>query len=292
MTVATAAVFLFCSSVSFSSEMIKVKDMNGRIVSVPANPSRIIGLSASIVEIVYDLGKGNLLVGAVSYSDFPEEAKRLPRVGSYSKPDLEKIISLKPDLCIAMKDGNPEESVKRMDSLGIPVFAVDTASLSGIYQGISAIGDLLDRKMEAEGLIVAMRSKISAVEKRVSSFKERPGVVFEVNEEPLILAGKNTFIDEMIKTAGGVNLVSQGVDYPRLTKEKAVSMMPEIIIISGMTEETRKKTWWSEFKDIPAVKNRKIHRVSPDIFLRPTPRIADCIQKLSWIIHPDNNQPE
>lgn len=290
MTVALAAVFLFLTpSVSLAQEMHVLKDIIGRSVLVPKNPLRIVGLSASVVEIIYDLGKGELLVGAVSHSDFPEKAKTLPRIGSYNKPELEKILSLKPDLCIAMKDGNPEDSINRMEALGISVFAVDTSSLEGIYQSISALGRLLDRDMAAENLIYSMKKKIGLVEKRVSAIKIKPGIVFEVNEEPLIMAGKGTFIDEMIRIAGGINLVNQGADYPRLTKEKAVSMMPEVIIISGMVEETRKRTWWLDFKHVPAVKNDRIHNVSPDVFLRPTPRIADCIQELAGIIHPENN---
>lgn len=288
MTVAIAAVFLFSPHLASSSEeKIEYKDTQGRKMFLPADPKRVIGLSASIIEIVYDLGKGDILIGAVSYSDFPEQARSLPRVGSYSKPDLEKIVSLKPDLCIAMKDGNPEDSVKRIESFGIPVFVVDTSGLDGIYQAISALGIILNAESAADKITKSTKNRISLVQEKINKAGISPGVVFEVNEEPLILAGTGTFIDEMIKLAGGRNLISGGVDYPRLSREKAVSAMPDIIIISGMVEEKRTSTWWQKFSYVPAVKNRRIHHVSPDVFLRPTPRIAGCIEELAKIIHPE-----
>lgn len=288
MLVAIVAAFLCLSlPVHASDEKVRVKDIAGRKISIPVNPKRIIGLSASIVEIVYDLGKGDLLVGAVSHSDFPEDAQKLPVVGSYNRPDHEKILSLGPDLCIAMMDGNPEDSVSRIEKLGIPVFVVDTSGLNGIYQSVYALGNILDAASRADMITKSMKNRIASVQEKVQKAGKRPGVIFEVNEEPLIVAGRGNFIDEMITIAGGVNVAGDAVEYPRISREKAVSAMPEVIIISGMVEEKRNKIWWTGFRNIPAVKNGRIHTVSPDIFLRPTPRIVDCIEKLAKFIHPE-----
>ncbi len=286
--VALVAAFLCLSlPVHASDEKICVKDIAGRKIYIPVNPKRIIGLSASIVEIVYDLGKGDLLVGAVSHSDFPADAQKLPVVGSYNKPDHEKILSLGPDLCIAMMDGNPEDSVSRIEKLGIPVFVVDTSGLNGIYQSVYALGNILDAASRADMITKSMKNRIASVQEKVQKAGKRPGVIFEVNEEPLIVAGSGNFIDEMITIAGGVNVAGDAVEYPRISREKAVSAMPDVIIISGMVEEKRNRIWWTGFRNIPAVKNGRIHTVSPDIFLRPTPRIVDCIEKLARFIHPE-----
>lgn len=294
MTAVFAAVFLFSphkaaaldSHASSPDGMIQRRDMAGRNILLPASPERVVGLSASIIEIIFELGKGSKIVGAVSHSDYPEEAKTLPVLGPYSKPDLEKLVAIKPDLCIAMKDGNPEDSVRMIESFGIPVFVVDTSCLSGIYEAIFSIGQILGAEAEASRIKKSMETKISYVREKVLKAK-RPGVVFEVNSEPLILAGKGTFIDEMINLAGGTNLIRQGADYPRLSREKAVVLMPEVVIISGMVEEKRTRAWWRNFSYVPAVKNNRIYHVSPDVFLRPTPRMAGCIEELAKIMHPE-----
>lgn len=294
MAAVFAAVFLFSQSraaaldnhASLADGMISRRDMAGRNIILPARPERVVGLSASIIEIIYELGKGSRIVGAVSHSDYPEEAKNLPVLGPYSKPDLEKLVAIKPDLCIAMKDGNPEDSVRMIESFGIPVFVVDTSCLAGIYEAITSIGQVLGAESEASGIKESMKKRISSVQERILNAK-RPGVVFEVNSEPLILAGKGTFIDEMINLAGGTNLIREGSDYPRLSREKAVVLMPEVIIISGMVVEKRTRDWWRNFSYVPAVKNERIYHVSPDVFLRPTPRMAGCIEELAKIMHPE-----
>lgn len=278
----------FCQKDATAAYSKSITDMAGRRVEIPENPTKIIGLSASIVEILFCLGKGSSLAGAVSYSDYPEEAKMIPRVGSYNKPDLERIIAMKPDLCIAMKDGNPEESIRKIEKLGISVLVVDTSTIDGIYRSIELLGDALGKKSEAEKTTKTMKDKIESVGKMIGKNGKRPRIIFEVNQEPLILAGKNTFIDEMISLAGGDNAVHDGPDYPRMTREMAVSLMPDVIIISGMVNEAPRNTWWQGYKNVPAVKNNRIHNVSPDAFLRPTPRVADCITDLASLIHKEN----
>ena len=107
-----------------------VKDQLGREVSLPDDPKRIVSLAPSITEMIYALGRDNHLKGATQFSDFPKEAKKLPKVGSYVRLDLEKIVALRPDLCLATKDGNPGEVAKRLESLKIPVYAVDPRNLA------------------------------------------------------------------------------------------------------------------------------------------------------------------
>ena len=119
-----------------------VTDQLGRQVTVPDKPQRVVSLAPSITEIVFALNQGHRLQGVTTYSDFPPEALKLPRVGSYVHLDLEKIVSLKPDLCIAIKDGNPRLIAQRLESLRIPVYAVDPDNLKTIMKTVTEIGTL------------------------------------------------------------------------------------------------------------------------------------------------------
>jgi len=126
-----------------------VTDLLGRELVVTSRPERIIALAPSITEIVFALKQGKRLVGVTQYSDYPEAASHLPKVGSYVNLDLERIVSLRPDLCIGVKDGNPKDVVSRLDDLGIPVYVVNPKGLDSVMQTLTAIGDLLNVQAEA-----------------------------------------------------------------------------------------------------------------------------------------------
>ncbi len=117
-------VAVFCAP-TFHSSAKTVKDQLGRNISVPANPRRIVSLAPSITEIVFALEQAHRLVGVTRYSDYPSEAAKLPKVGSYVRLDIERIVALNPDLCIATQDGNPKAIIDRLASLKIPVYVVN-----------------------------------------------------------------------------------------------------------------------------------------------------------------------
>ena len=111
-----------CGQVAYSAEGIAVTDLLGRNMVIPEDPQRVVALAPNITEIVFALGEGHRLAGVTTYSDYPAEAKRIQKVGSYVHLDLERIVALSPDLCLAIKDGNPKEAVNRLESFGIPVY--------------------------------------------------------------------------------------------------------------------------------------------------------------------------
>ena len=127
-----------------------VRDTVGRQMLVPEKPRRVISLAPSITEIIFALEQSEKLVGATLFSDYPEEARQLPKVGSYIKLDIEKIVALKPDLCIAIKDGNPKGTITRIEALKIPVFAVYPVNLETVMETISAVGELLGVQQQAD----------------------------------------------------------------------------------------------------------------------------------------------
>ncbi|MDL1984861.1 MAG: helical backbone metal receptor, partial [Deltaproteobacteria bacterium] len=136
-TILKLIVFLMVVAVTFSPAWAKqVTDQLGRQVILSDDPQRVVSLAPSITEIIFALGQEHRLKGATRFSDFPSEAIGLPRVGSYVQLDLERIVALKPDLCIAIKDGNPRQTVVRLESLEVPVYVVDPRNLEAVTETI------------------------------------------------------------------------------------------------------------------------------------------------------------
>ena len=267
-----------------------ITDQLGRTVSLPDDPQRVVSLAPSITEIIFALGQQDRLKGVTISSDFPGDAAKLPRVGSYVNLDLERIVALKPDLCIAIKDGNPKAVVKRLESLKIPVYAVDPRNLDAVMQTILEIGNLLNAGENAKALVQGMRFRIQRVKSQVAKAAHRPGVFFQIGISPIVSVGANTFGHELIEIAGGNNLAAGPTTYPRFSREQVLSFSPQIFIISSMAGTgafDRVKAQWNRWSDLPAVRNQRIYLVDSNLFDRPAPRLVDAIELLVRLIHPE-----
>lgn len=281
---------LLCLDVSPAVSARTVIDQVGRNVTVPDNPTKIIALAPSITEIIYDLGAENRLQGVTQYSDYPAEARNLPRVGSYVRLDLEKIIALQPDLCLAIKDGNPKHIVDKIVSLGIPVYVIDPRSLDHTMDTITRIGSLVNEEEAAAGLVADLQSRIARVQTVAKGTDYRPRVFFQIDAEPLVSAGNKTFIHELIELAGGLNTAAGKDPYPRYSWEDILVLQPDIVLISsmagGLGPDELVKTW-KQWEQLSAVVNKQIFVVDADLFDRPTPRLVDGLELIAEIIHPE-----
>ena len=267
-----------------------VTDQLERHVTVPDKPQRVVSLAPSITEIVFALDQGHRLQGVTTYSDFPPEAVKLPKVGSYVHLDLEKIVALKPDLCIAIKDGNPRVIAQRLESLKIPVYAVDPNNLETIMKTVLEIGTLLNAKGRANQLVQNMDLRIQKVKSLVAKTTHRPRVFLQIGVSPIVSAGTHTFIHELIVIAGGTNLSAGPIPYPRFSREKVLALSPEIIIITSMARSAvfeKVKAEWEKWPNMPAVRNQRIYVEDSDFFDRPTPRLVDGLELLIRRIHPE-----
>ena len=268
----------------------QVTDGIGRRILVPDNPVRVVALAPSITEVIFALGREQRLVGISRFSDFPREALSLPQVGSYIQPDIERIISLNPDICIAVKDGNPREVADQLESLHIPVYAVDPLDLKAIMNMVLQIGDLLNAGDRSQAIVAGMKTRIERVRERVMKTEQRPGVFFQIGISPIVSVGKGTFINELIRMAGGTNLCAGYSSYPRLSREQVLALAPDVLIVTTMHRGLsidQIKAEWAEWTQIPAVRNGRIAIVDSDIFDRPTPRQVDALEQLVRVIHPE-----
>jgi iron complex transport system substrate-binding protein len=265
-------------------------DEMGRRVDIPSLPQRIVSLAPSITETLYSLNLGERIVGVTEFSNYPDEARRKPKVGSYINLNIEKIISLKPDLIIAIADGNKKESVGTLERLGYSVYAINPRCVKDVFRTIVNIGKITGCVDRANKLIKELKSRINYIKSRTRGI-ERPRVFFQIGINPVVTVGKDTFHNDLIKMAGGLNISgNEKAKYPRYSIEEILLNTPDIIIISSMDRGggfDRKKREWMKWKSIPAVKNGRIYVIDSDLVDHPSPRIIDGLEELSRLIHPE-----
>jgi iron complex transport system substrate-binding protein len=289
---ATALVLLLLllGSLPVQAAERELVDFAGRRVTLPSEPQRVISLAPAITELVFALGRHDVLKGVTQFSDFPPEARELPLVGSYHRPDIERIVALRPDLVLAIRDGNPIQAVTRIEAMGIPVFAVDPRSLAEIMQTITVLGEILNARAQAQELVSTMAGRIDVVRQTVSVASSRPSVFFQVDAAPLVSVGEDTFLHEMIEMAGGRNATAGKAPWPRVGWEEILRLQPDVVVISSMAggqapEELLRE--WRRWPQLQAVQSGRIHVEDADLFNRPTHRLVSGLELMARRIHPE-----
>jgi iron complex transport system substrate-binding protein len=258
---------------------ITVTDDAGNHLKLLQPAARIVSLAPHITELLYAGGAGDRTVGAVEYSNFPEAAKALPRIGSYSAFDLERILALKPDLAIAWGSGNPPGQVTQIKRLGIPVFVSEPKRLEDISANLRRLGQVSGRPAEAQA---------REFEQRLARLRERYrearpiSVFYEIWNQPLMTIGGAHVISAVIELCSGRNVFA-ALDQPAAAVglEAVLHANPEAIVASGMDES--RPEWldeWRRWPQLRAVKNQNLIFVPPDILQRHTPRILDGAESL------------
>ena len=286
----SAALFLCAGDIAHAQPTRTLTDQTGRRVTVPLHPLRVIALAPSAMEIVCAVGGREQLAGRTRFSDYPAGAAGLPVVGSYVHLDNEKIAALRPDLCIALKDGTPYVTVQALKRLGIPVFGVINDSLESVLEAVRLIGEVLDHEHEAARVATSLLARITTVRDRVAHAATIPGVFYQIDMNPIMAAGQGTYIDELITLAGGRNVAAEAAGYPRYSMEQALALMPEVIVIPSMDRSGTRKTMvaaWKKWPHIPAVGTDRILQVNSDLFDRPSPRLVDGLEILARTLHPE-----
>jgi iron complex transport system substrate-binding protein len=196
-------ILFFLSFTLYPEEALRIRDVLGRTLTFTAPPRRIVSLSPAVTEILFALGAGSQVVGVTEYCDYPPETAAIPKVGGFSGAavGMERIAALRPDLVILSGDMHGR-IITLLDRLSIGNFAVEPRNFSEVYQTIQTLGTLTGKEEKAREVIALMEEKISRAEARWKG-RERPGVFWELTDEPLMTAGGNTFISEAIRLGGG-----------------------------------------------------------------------------------------
>jgi len=262
-----------------------VVDDLGRLVAINGTPERIISLAPSNTEILFALGLGDKVVGVTMYCDYPAEAQTKEKVGDYYGPDLEKIIALQPDLILAT-DFHRFDLIPALEEQGVAVFAVAPQILQDVLESIQKIGQITDRETEALELVNGMTSKIEEIEEQTKGLEQKPRVFYMTWHDPMWTVGRNTWIDDLINTAGGVNIFSQYFESGAMVEiEWVIFLNPEIIITSEWSYDWALNA--TEFATTNASQTGRIYTFDDDLAQRPGPRLVEGLEWFAHFIHPE-----
>ncbi len=260
---------------------IVVRDDTGAEIHLPAPARRVVSLAPHITEDLFAIGAGDRLVGTVDYSDYPEAAKKVPRVGGYSRVDLEAVAALKPDLVIAWQSGNAAAQVGKLRSLGMPVFVTQPNRIDDVAASLEAFGELTGTTPTAKAAAAAFRERLAALRARYGG---RPTVraFYEVWHQPLMTVGGRQIISDVIHLCGGENVFANLTAMaPTVTAEAVIAADPEAIVASGMGEA--RPEWldeWRRWPALTAVARGNLFFIPPDQIQRHTPRLLDGAERL------------
>jgi iron complex transport system substrate-binding protein len=262
-----------------------VVDDLGRLVAINGTPQRIISLAPSNTEILFALGLGDEVVGVTMYCDYPPEAQDKEKVGDYYGPDIEKIIALQPDLILAT-DFHRFDLIPALEQQGFAVFAVAPQTLDDVLESIQKIGEITDKEAQASELVNGMRNKIEEVEEQIKELEQKPSVFYMTWHDPMWTVGRNTWIDDLINIAGGVNIFSQNFESGAMVQiEWVVLHNPEVIITSEWSYDWALNA--TELASTDASQTGRIYTFDDDLAQRPGPRLVQGLDWFAYLIHPE-----
>ena len=276
----TLIAIILGTSIAASAEVSVRDDYQNRItLQEPAH--RIVSLAPHLTELLYAAGAGDRLVGAIEHSDYPEAARRLPRVGSETGINLEAVLRLKPDLVAAWPNAGSRRQIERLAALGIPVYRSEPRELDDIAVTLQALGELAGTRATADAAARAFRARAAGLE-REHSAKPKLRVFYQVWDRPLMTVNGAHLISKVIRLCGGENVFAAlPVIAPPIDREAVLRADPEVIIASGSDE--RRPAWlddWNAFSQLTAVKRGSLHAVPPQLMQRHTPRILEGAERL------------
>lgn len=268
---------LACEPASPGAGRRDVVDDLGRTVRVPGRIERVVTLAPNLTEIVFAAGGGDRLVGADQFSDYPPEARALPRVGGM-QPDIERIVALRPDVVLASTEGNQPSLAPSLAAAGVPLFVVRTDRLDEIPLSLSRAGALLGTG-NGETAASTLRDQIARQARRRA---KRPRILFAVWADPLFAAGRETFADDLITLTGAENAV-KAKGWPQYPQESLLASPPDIVLYPGGA--VSRPAVERLFGAMPALLRQiEFVAVDDDRFTRPGPRVAEAARELNAII--------
>lgn len=272
----SSAILLLLFACQTTPAAIVVTDDSGNTVQLAQAAQRIVSLAPHMTENLFAAGAGAQIVGTVDYSDYPENAKKIQRVGGYSRIDLEAVIALKPDLIIAWQSGNTPAHVSKLRALGIPIYVSQPNLLDDIAREIERLGILAGQENSAANAAAQYRARLGALKARYSG-QAPVSTFYQIWKQPLSTIGGKQIISSVIELCGGKNVFAQQETLaPVVSVEAVIAANPEAIIASGMGQS--RPEWlddWKRWTRIAAVAKNNLFFVPPEQLQRHTSRILD-----------------
>jgi len=260
-------------------------------------PSRIVSLVPAVTEMIFTMGAGSRVVGVSSFDTEPAEVASRARVGGLLDPDLERILALKPDLVVAY--ATQTDLIRQLERAGVPLYRYEHAGLADVLETMRAVGARVGHEAAAEAAAGRIEAHLAAIARQVGG-RPRPRTLVVFGRDRLALrnvfaSGGVGFIDDMLEAAGGAN-VFEDVRRQALqaTSELVIARAPEVILelrgefgTIGPGDIDREREVWNALPSVPAVRTGRVYILVDSSVVVPGPRIADGVEKIARVLHPD-----
>jgi len=277
-----AFIFASLSLISFNaSAEVQLKGADGVALTLKAPAQRVISLAPDFSELMFDVGAGGTLVGTVEYSDYPEAAKKVPRIGDGFHVDVEKVLALKPDLILAWQGGTPQALTDKLRSLKLPVLAIGTHELKDIANNLETLGKATGHDVEARQAAEGFRARVAALQGRYAQAAPIR-VFYEVQTEPLFTVGGAQIISRLMQVCGGRNIFANLSELgPAVGVEAVLARDPQAIITGdGEQDLAQRLKEWQQWPQLSAVRYQNLYVMNDDWISRSTPRLLDAGKQL------------
>jgi vitamin B12 transport system substrate-binding protein len=243
--------------------------------------TRVVALAPHLVEMLYAIGAEDTILATTEYSDYPEAAKNIPRVGGYHGVQIERIIEMEPDLVLVWKTGNKQQDIDMLEKLGLPIFYSKPSTIDDIPAEILAIGKLLDRNTQALKVANDFRRQAALIKQKYLS-KKTVHVFYQLWFEPMRTVGPGSWMQQIIEVCGAKNVFDNAIaPYPLISLESVIEKKPEVFIIPthhGKQAQNATEAYWQKWKEIPAVSKQHIFQIDGDVLHRYSPRMIEGMQ--------------
>jgi len=260
---------------------------------LPTQPDRIVSLAPNLTEILFALGLEKEIVGTTLHCDYPPAAAEKPKVGTFWQLDIEAVVAARPELVITLGFEQQKNLAERLKRIGYNSLTVNIEKVNDLFGAVAKIGQATGKKHQANELISNIRNKLDILSVLVGT-EAKVRVLWVVQREPLRVAGRDTFINEMIELAGGENAIRPTVHkYPPIGSEQVIACGADVIIEPAMDQEDiadqqdKALQYWSKFENLPAVVNRRIYVIRGDIVSRLGPRLYEGIETIASCLRPE-----
>ncbi len=255
------------------AQPVSVTDDSGRLVQLESPARRIISLAPSLTELLFVAGAGNAIKGVSEYSDFPPDAHRIPVIGRYDLLDMEAILGLQPDLVVAWRSGNPQAAVQRLVDLGLTVYIAEPRTLLSIPEQLEKLSLLTGTQDTGRAAAAYFREQVAILRDRHAA-QRKVSVFYQVWNDPLISAGGDELINDIVQLCGGRNIFGDLGLAPKVSIEAVLARNPEAIVASGM--DIARPEWlddWRRWPQLRAVSGGHLYFIPPDLVQRHSLRV-------------------
>ncbi len=264
------------------SKTRQIEDDLGRRLTIPERVERVVSLAPNLTENIFAVGAGDRLVGVTTYCNYPEEARKIQKIGDTVSPNMEAIVALRPQIVFVSTASQIENFARTLEEQNIAVFVTDPQTMEDVLTNLRELGEIFGTLERTTILLNELQERLLAVDEQVRG-RPKARAFVQISKEPLFTIGKESFLTEMIGRAGGESVTREvATAYPKLNKETALALDPEVIILSD-SEDNREPN--DVFKNSKAVKNNRVHRIDADIISRPGPRLVAALEQLAEALH-------